>query len=733
MSMNTVRSTAVASATAWDAKQLHTNGTLRQQPQRVDGYFGCDVFNQRAMRERLPKDVYKRLIPTITQGARLDPEIADVVAAAMKEWAIERGATHYTHWFQPLTGLTAEKHDSITLTDGLGDVLIDFNGSALVQGETDGSSFPSGGLRATFEARGYTAWDATSPAFLNRSGDTVTLCIPTAFVSWTGEALDKKTPLLRSIEAISHQAMRILKVFGTDSGVTRVNTTVGPEQEYFLVDRGLYFARPDLVTCDRTLFGARPPKGQQLEDHYFGSIPPRVLSFMSEVERELYKVGVPLKTRHNEVAPGQYEFAPIFENANVACDHQMLLMEVLKRVATKYGLQAILHEKPFAGINGSGKHNNWSMATDTGVNLLDPRDETHTNMQFLVFLTAVIRAVDLHGDLLRSSIASASNDHRLGANEAPPAIISIFLGEMLTDMIEQLEAGNPKRTLKKGDLDLGARTLPQIPRHAGDRNRTSPFAFTGNKFEFRAVGSSQSSAWPNTVLNTIVAESLDFVAGELERAVARSRGDLQIAVGKVLRDIIKKHKRIIFNGDNYSKEWHDEAAKRGLPNLRDTVDAIPAMRTKKASDVFKKYKVLTRPELESRAHIFLEKFNKQVSIEAETMITVTRTMIMPAALQHQQRLAETVAATQAADVDCADLRQQLEEFVAVVDRLRKAVDTVEHESDHEDPDVLAHAKHIKAKVRPAMAELRVLADDLETRVGADLWPMPTYRELLFIK
>ncbi|HYE03787.1 MAG TPA: glutamine synthetase III, partial [Phycisphaerales bacterium] len=469
---STPRQSAVAAATAWNFKPAAATAESSGH-RHLEQLFGADVFSERVMRQRLPADVYKRLIRTLHHGERLDPQLADIVAAAMKDWAIENGASHYTHWFQPLTGLTAEKHDALTIPDGHGGVLFAFSGSDLVSGEPDASSFPSGGLRATFEARGYTAWDPTSPAYLSRTDHNVTLCIPTAFVSWNGEALDKKTPLLRSIESLSVQAMRILRIFGTDAGVGRVLTTLGPEQEYFLVDRNLYYARPDLVTCDRTLFGARPPKGQQLEDHYFGSIPPRVLAYMAEVERELYRVGVPVKTRHNEVAPGQYEIAPMFEHANVACDHQMVLMETLKRIAPRFGLQCILHEKPFAGINGSGKHNNWSMTTNTGVNLLDPRDETHTNMQFLTFLCAVIRAVDLHADLLRASIASASNDHRLGANEAPPAIISIFLGDMLTDIVEQLETGTPKRTIKGGTLDIGARTFPQIPRHAGDRNRTS--------------------------------------------------------------------------------------------------------------------------------------------------------------------------------------------------------------------------------------------------------------------
>jgi len=523
---------------------------------RIDEIFGRDVFSAKVMRQRLPKEVFKSLQRTIDRGEPLDPQVANVVAATMKDWAIENGATHFTHWFQPLTGATAEKHDSLVSPDGAGGVVFNFTGSDLVQGEPDASSFPSGGLRATFEARGYTAWDATSPAFLIRSGGAVTLCIPTAFVSWTGEALDTKIPLLRSMEALSKQAMRILRLFGTDTGVHRVYTTVGPEQEYFLIDRELYFKRPDLVICDRTLFGARPPKGQQLEDHYFGTIPPRVLACMSEVEYELYRLGVPVKTRHNEVAPGQYEIAPLYEISHIGSDHQMLLMETMKRVAPRHGLQAILHEKPFAGVNGSGKHNNWSMATDTGVNLLDPQDDTHTNLQFLVFLCAVIRAVDVHADLLRASIASAGNDHRLGANEAPPAIISIFLGDMLSDILAQVEKGQLRRTIRGGVIDLGAKTLPMLPRHSGDRNRTSPFAFTGNKFEFRAVGSSASIAWPNTVLNTIAAESLDLVATELERAAGKAPtpARLQAAVLSVLKKILKQHKRGIFDGDGYSSE-----------------------------------------------------------------------------------------------------------------------------------------------------------------------------------
>ncbi|HET7598713.1 MAG TPA: glutamine synthetase III [Gemmatimonadales bacterium] len=703
-------------------------------PERVDSIFGDDVFSRAIMRQRLPKEVYRSLMRTVDLGEPLDPEVAGVVAATMKDWAIENGATHFTHWFQPLTGLTAEKHDSLISPDGQGGVIFNFSGSDLVQGEPDASSFPSGGLRATFEARGYTAWDATSPAFLMRNDGVVTLVIPTAFVSWTGEALDTKIPLLRSMDALSKQAMRILRIFGTDQGISRVFTTVGPEQEYFLVDRNLYFRRPDLVTCERTVFGARPPKGQQLEDHYFGSIPPRALGFMGEVERELYRLGVPVKTRHNEVAPGQYEIAPLFEASHIASDHQMLMMETLKRVALRHGLVAILHEKPFAGVNGSGKHNNWSMATDTGVNLLDPQDDTHTNMQFLVFLTAVIRAVDLHADLLRSSIASAANDHRLGANEAPPAIISIFLGNMLTDILAQIENGQPKRTLRGGTLDLGARTLPQLPRHSGDRNRTSPFAFTGNKFEFRAVGSSQSIAWPNTVLNTIVAESLDYMATELERTGAgKSEARLQASVLALLKRTLKQHKRVIFDGDNYSAEWHAEATRRGLPILQDSVDAFPVLSSRKNVELFRRYGVLSKTEVESRTHIAIEKYVKQLGIEAETMVSIARTQILPAALLHQERVARAVSATEAAGVRAPDAQAALKEFVGLVGELRAATADLERAAGHHDDDPFRHAQHIKASVKPAMARLRTVVDALETLVSADLWPLPTYRELLFLK
>ncbi len=718
------------------ASPFSASSPVPSPTERVDEFYGSDVFSRRVMRQRLPREVYRSLLRTIDHGEPLDPQVADVVAATMKDWAIERGATHFTHWFQPLTGLTAEKHDSLVSPDGAGGVTFNFSGSELVQGEPDASSFPSGGLRATFEARGYTAWDPTSPAFVIRGENNVTLCIPTGFVSWTGQALDTKIPLLRSMEALSRQAMRILKLFGTDAGVSRVITTVGPEQEYFLVDRELFYRRPDLVTCERTLFGARPPKGQQLEDHYFGTIPPRVLAFMAEAEQELWRLGVPVKTRHNEVAPGQYEIAPLFEVSHIASDHQMLLMETLKRVAPRYGLSAILHEKPFAGVNGSGKHNNWAMATDTGVNLLDPQDETHTNMQFLVFLCATVRAVDLHADLLRAAIASAGNDHRLGANEAPPAIISIFLGSMLSDILGQVEKGLPNRTLRGGTIDLGARTMPQLPRHSGDRNRTSPFAFTGNKFEFRAVGSTASIAWPNTVLNLIVTESLDHVATELEKAVGKNPtpAKLQAAVLKVLKSVIGEHKRVIFDGDNYAPEWHAEAKKRGLPQFDESVEALATLTSRKNLDLFRKYGVLDKAELESRSHIALEKYVKQLTIEAEMMATIARTQILPAALAHQTRVAGAVAATKAAGVEAPETRDALIRFVEGVATLRARTTALEAAVAVEPyGDPLADARHIRTVVRPAMVAVREIADHLETGVAADLWPLPTYRELLLLK
>src|SRR5947209_3530087 len=575
---------------------IQTIATTKHHLNRIDfkqthikDLYGVNVFNEEVQRQRLPKPIFRALQKTIKQGVALDPNIADSVATAMKDWAMEKGATHFTHMFQPMTGLTAEKHDSFLQPTSDGNAITEFSGKELVRGEPDASSFPSGGIRATFEARGYTAWDPTSPAFLHEGANGATLVIPTAFLSWTGEALDKKTPLLRSMEALSTQALRIVRLFGNKEA-KKIFTTVGPEQEYFLIDKNFYYGRPDLINAGRTLFGARPPKGQELEDQYFGSIPERVLACMADAEAEMFKLAVPVKTRHNEVAPSQYEIAPIFEDSNLATDHQMLTMEILRRTADKYGLVCLLHEKPFAGINGSGKHNNWSMSTEQGENLLNPGDTPHDNAQFLVFCVAVIRSVAKYPELLRVAVCGAANDHRLGANEAPPAIMSIFLGDQLQDVINQLEQGAAKSTKQGGFMEIGVSVLPKLPRDAGDRNRTSPFAFTGNKFEFRAVGGSQSIAGPNTVLNTIVAESLDHIATHLQRAKGAGK-DLNKAVQELLPGLIKESKKVIFNGDNYSEEWHKEAERRGLPNLRNTVDALPIILRKDTTELFGKYRV----------------------------------------------------------------------------------------------------------------------------------------------
>src|SRR5437764_5633114 len=599
---------------------------------RATEAFGSLVFNDAVQQARLTKAVYHALRRTITHGESLDPSAADAVAKAMKEWAVEHGATHYTHWFQPLTGITAEKHDSFLQPTGNGKAVLEFSGKELIKGEPDASSFPSGGMRSTFEARGYTAWDPTSPPWLLYSGGAVTLVIPTAFVSWTGEALDKKTPLLRSMEALSKQAVRIPRLFG--STAESVGTACAPEQEYFLIDRYFYLSRPDLINAGRTLFGARPPKGQELEDQYFGAIPDRVMAFMSDVETELYKVGVPVKTRHNEVAPSQYEIAPVFENANVATDHQMMMMETLKRTAPKFGLACLLHEKPFAGVNGSGKHLNWSMSDDEGHNLLSPGANPHDNMQFLVFCVAVVRAVNKWQGLLRASIASAGNDHRLGANEAPPAILSIFLGDMLTDIFEQIEKGGAKSTKHGGELDTGVLVLPKLPRDAGDRNRTSPFAFTGNKFEFRAVSANQSIGYPNIALNVAITESLDYMATELESATKAGK-TLEMAVAELLPKVIKENKRIIFNGNNYSEARKKEAGKPGLLNLKNTVDALPQLISKEVVGIFEKYKVLNERELHARYEIMLEQFNKTVNVEGQLMVLMANRYILPAALDYQ--------------------------------------------------------------------------------------------------
>ncbi|WP_428937204.1 glutamine synthetase III [Fontivita pretiosa] len=717
---------------------IKTIATAKHQLNRVDfkkthvkDLFGINVFNEEVQRSRLPKPVFKALQKTIKLGAPLDPMVADAVAVAMKDWAIERGATHFTHLFQPMTGITAEKHDSFLVPDGNGGAIAEFSGKELIKGEPDASSFPSGGLRATFEARGYTAWDPTSPAYIIENPNGSTLVIPTAFLSWTGEALDKKTPLLRSMDALSAQALRILKLFGKQA--QRVFTTVGPEQEYFLIDKNFYLLRPDLIYCGRTLFGAPPPKGQELEDQYFGSIPERVLACMADVEAELFKLGVPVKTRHNEVAPSQYEIAPIFENSNLATDHQNLIMEVLRRKADHYGLVALLHEKPFAGVNGSGKHNNWSMATDTGENLLNPGDNPHDNAQFLVFCAAVVRAVSKYSEILRLSIASAHNDHRLGANEAPPAIISVFLGEQLNDIFEQIEKGGARSSKQGGLFETGVSVLPPLPKEAGDRNRTSPFAFTGNKFEFRAVGASQNIAGPNTVLNTIVAESLDYIATRLEADVKAGK-ELNKAVQDLLPSIVKESKKVIFNGNNYAPEWHAEAEKRGLPNLKNTIEALPVVTRKDTIELFTKYKVYTEKELRSRFNILSEAYVKTLMIEGRTALMMARTMILPAALRYQHEVGQSIAAAKAAGAGSpaglesfATLVSTITEFTKEINKLEKAL------NHHVEGEPYDHAKYAREHIFPALNSLREVADRLETMVSDDLWPLPTYREMLFIK
>ena len=707
-----------------------TDAKERRTPKTVEA-FGSLVFNDEVQQARLPKPVYHALRRTITHAVPLDVSVADAIAAAMKEWAVEHGATHYTHWFQPLTGITAEKHDSFLQPTNDGQAVLEFSGKELIRGEPDASSFPSGGMRSTFEARGYTAWDPTSPPWLLYSGGSVTLVIPTAFVSWTGEALDKKTPLLRSMEALSKQAVRVLKLFG--STAERVVTTCGPEQEYFLIDRYFYLSRPDLINAGRTLFGAKPPKGQELEDQYFGAIPDRVMAFMSEVESELYKVGVPVKTRHNEVAPSQYEIAPVFENANVATDHQMMTMETMRRAAPKYGLACLLHEKPFAGVNGSGKHLNWSISDDEGHNLLSPGANPHDNMQFLVFCMAVLRAVNKWQGLLRASIASAGNDHRLGANEAPPAIISVFLGDMLTDIFEQIEKGGAKSTKHGGELDTGVLVLPKLPRDAGDRNRTSPFAFTGNKFEFRAVSSNQSIAYPNIALNVAVTESLDYMVTELEKATKGGKS-LEKAVAELLQKVIKENKRIIFNGNNYSKEWEKEAGKRGLPNFKNTVDALPQLISKDAVGIFEKYKVLNEREVHARYDVMVETYNKTVNVEGQLMVLMANRYILPAALEYQKRVADSVAAVKSVGGKSVEGKKTLDRLTAMTDDFKRRTDKLQHELEHEgNGDAVKHAKHYRDTVIPAMAALREAGDELEVVIPHELWPLATYREMLFIK
>ena len=710
------------------ATLTRTNGHAQMD---VETLFGQNTFGLTEMKSRLPKAVYKRLLATIEASEPFDASVADAVALAMKEWAVEKGATHYTHWFQPLTGRTAEKHDSFITPNAGGGAVSEFSGKSLVQGEPDASSFPGGGLRATFEARGYTAYDPTSPAFIVEHNGSATLCIPTAFASWTGEALDHKIPLLRSMEALDTQARRALALLGDDAG--RVTATCGAEQEYFLVDEAYFAERPDLQVAGRTLLGAAPPRGQELDDHYFGSIPERVMAFMNAVETELYRLGVPVATRHNEVAPGQYEFAPIFENANVAADHQQLMMMTLQRTARRFGLACLLHEKPFAGVNGSGKHVNWSMSTDAG-NLLEPGDTPHKNLSFLFFCTAVVQAVHTHQDLLRAAIATAANDHRLGANEAPPAIISIFLGDQLSDVFEQITAdGEATESKPSGFLGLGSPVLPTLPRHAGDRNRTSPFAFTGNKFEFRAVGSSQSVSFPMTVLNTITAQAIDDLATKLEAKVGKKRSEkaLRAAVKEVIADSIREHTAVVFNGDGYSEAWHREAVEdRGLLNLRTTPEALATLTDAKNVAVFEAYDVLSEAELESRKEILSEQFALTINVEAATTEAMAKTLVLPAALRALAELGEAAEAAEDLGLDLSGSKALAKAIVTPVNALQKALAALAkaRAAAHKAADESAA---MQAKVIPALAKVRAACDALEAEVPADLWPLPTYREMLF--
>ncbi|MFN8518590.1 MAG: glutamine synthetase III [Chloroflexota bacterium] len=711
----TARQSAIAEIAT--VKVTPTQSYLEQAGQEI---FGQYVFNDDAQRAYLAKPIHRKLRRTIDGLEPFDPAIVDAVAHAVKEWAMAHGATHYTHWFVPMTGSTAEKHDSFLAPTGEGKTIAEFSGKNLVQGEPDASSFPSGGIRATFEARGYTAWDVTSPIFLQVEPNGVTLTIPTAFVSYTGEALDHKIPMLRSQEAVGAQALRVLRWFGNDTA-SRVFTTIGPEQEYFLVDRRLAEQRPDLVLTGRTLFGAASPKGQELEDQYFGPIRERILAYMMDLDRELWRMGVPSKTRHNEVAPAQFEMAPVFEATSVGSDHNMLVMSLMRKIATRHGLMFLIHEKPFAGINGSGKHNNWSMATDEGENLLDPGTDPHESAQFLAFLMAVIRGVDVHADLLRAGIADAGNDHRLGANEAPPAIISIFLGSQLTDVVQQLAAGGAKGSRKGGSVALGVTSLPELAKDATDRNRTSPFAFTGNKFEFRAVGSSAPIYWPQTVLNTAVADSLAQLADALEQL---KPGDMA-GLGTILSAIATEHSKVLFEGNGYSEEWHAEAAKRGLPNNKSTVDALPVLGTAKAREVFSKFGVLSERELEARTEVFWERYVKVQNIEASAALDIARTMILPATVEYLGRLAAAGSSK--------GVKSIADKVAGLADRLVAAVDDLEatQHTAHESRSVHEEAKAFATSVIPAQETLREVVDSLETLVADDLWPLPKYRELLF--
>ena len=691
--------------------------------------FGSNVFNDKIMQERLPKKVYKELHKTIDEGKELDPITAEVVAGAMKDWAVEKGATHYTHWFQPLTGFTAEKHDAfITAPHADGTVSMDFSGKELIKGEPDASSFPSGGLRATFEARGYTAWDCTSPAFVREDSAGAILCIPTAFCSYTGEALDQKTPLLRSMQALQTQTLRLIRLFGNTTS-RKVTPSVGVEQEYFIVDRQKYLKRKDLIFTGRTLFGAMPPKGQELDDHYFGVIRQRIAGFMKEVNEELWKLGVSAKTQHNEVAPAQHELAPIYAECNVAADHNQIIMETLKQVAERHGLQCLLHEKPFAGVNGSGKHNNWSITTDDGINLLDPGKTPHENVQFLMILTCILRAVDRHADLLRESAADVGNDHRLGANEAPPAIISVFLGEQLEDVLEQLiSTGSATHSLKGGKLHTGVKTLPDFAKDATDRNRTSPFAFTGNKFEFRMVGSRDSVAECNVVINTIVAEAFSDACDRLEKAE-----DFELAVHDLIKEYATEHQRIVFNGNGYSEEWVEEAKRRGLPNINSMVEAIPALVTDKAIQLFGKFGVFTEAELRSRAEIQYEGYSKALNIVARAMIDIASKHIIPAVMRFSRNLAGTVNEIKTAGADVTVPMNMLKDTTALLSQTKLALAKLQEAADQAAAmeNGREQAEYYHEVVFKDMEELRVPVDKLEMIVDKEEWPMPSYGDLLF--
>lgn len=699
------------------------------EPIKVTEIFGEDVFNDTVMQERLPKKIYKELKRTIEEGKELDLATADVIAHEMKEWAIEKGATHYTHWFQPLTGITAEKHDSfVSHPDESGKMIMEFSGKELIKGEPDASSFPSGGLRATFEARGYTAWDITSPAFLKEDATGAILCIPTAFCSYKGEALDKKTPLLRSMEAISEQALRIVKLFG-NTEAKKVVAGVGAEQEYFLIDREKYLQRPDLIFSGRTLFGAPAPKGQELEDHYFGTIRERVGAYMKDLNVELWKLGVTAKTQHNEVAPAQHELAPIYETANIAVDHNQLVMETMKKVAGRHGLTCLLHEKPFAGVNGSGKHNNWSLGTDNGVNLLDPGDTPNENIQFLLVLACIIKAVDVHADLLRQSASDVGNDHRLGANEAPPAIISVFLGEQLEDVVSQLvETGEAAHVLQGGKLETGVSTLPDFTKDATDRNRTSPFAFTGNKFEFRMVGSSDSIASPNTILNAIVAEAFCEAADILEKA-----DDFDLAVHDLIKEYLTVHQRIIFNGDGYSDAWVVEAKRRGLPNIKSMIEAVDTLTTEKSVSLFEKFGIFTKAELESRREVLYETYAKTINIEALAMIDMASKQFIPAVVNYTRLLADTVIAVKEAGADASaqtDILKEVSQKLVEMKEALKELERVETEAGTME-NAKEQAFYYKDAVRTAMEKLRKPVDEAEMLVDKKVWPVPTYGDLIF--